>query len=46
MHQGRDGSQGTSSRYEDEEAEVSGHLIERGKRNRGGTVTERWGDEK
>ena len=45
MHQGRDGSQGTSSRYEDEEAEVNGHLKERGKRNRGGTVTEGWGDE-
>ena len=40
MQQGRNGSQGTSSRYEDEEAEVSGHLVERGKRNRGGTVTE------
>jgi len=24
---------------------VSGHLIEQGKRNRGGTVTEGWGDD-
>jgi len=37
LHQGRDGSQGqgTSSRYEDEETKVSGHLVEREKRNRG-----------